>query len=248
MSNIILSLKFVFSYFSILPVKFKKDDDVTKKEVLNYTVFFLPLVGLVLGTLIISLFSLLDSIPILAAIIASCVYFILYGFLHTEAILDVVDAIYARHSGKDAYKIIKEPTVGAIGVLYSVIFVILKIAGFSYLLYHGYLLELLSIIIIARLCVQFTIYFSKFKSSFLTMMSDSFTPKVFLSSIIIFSFVVFLLTDFSFLIFIPISFLFTLIIISFIKKALGFLNGDVLGFLLESLEILLALGVCFLWL
>ena len=111
MSNIILGLKFVFSYFSILPVKFKKDDDVTKKEVLNYTVFFLPLVGLVLGTLIISLFSLLDSIPILAAIIASCVYFILYGFLHTEAILDVVDAIYARHSGKDAYKIIKEPTV-----------------------------------------------------------------------------------------------------------------------------------------
>jgi adenosylcobinamide-GDP ribazoletransferase len=248
MSNIILGLKFVFSYFSILPVKFKNEDDVTKKEVLNYTVFFLPFVGLVLGTISISLFSLLDSIPILAAIIATCVYFILYGFLHTEAILDVVDAIYARHSGKDAYKIIKEPTVGAIGVLYTVIFVVLKIAGFSYLLYHGYFLELLSIIIIARLCVQSTIYFSKFKSSFLTMMSDNFTPKVFLSSIIIFSFIVFLLTDFSFLMFIPISFLFTLIIISFIKRALGFLNGDVLGFLLESIEILLALAVCFLWL
>lgn len=248
MSNIILGLKFVFSYFSVLPVSFKKDDDVTKKEVLNYTVFFLPFVGLVLGTLSISLFSLLDSIPILAAIIASCVYFILYGFLHTEAILDVVDAIYARHSGKDAYKIIKEPTVGAIGVLYSVIFVVLKISGFSYLLYHGYLLELLAILIIARLCVQFTIYFSKFKSSFLTMMSDSFTPKSFLGSIIIFSFIVFLLTDFSFLIFIPSAFLFTLIITHFIKKMLGFLNGDVLGFLLESIEILLAFGVCFLWL
>jgi len=248
MSNITLALKFVFSYFSILPVSFKKDDDVTKKEVLNYTVFFLPLVGLVLGTISISIFSLLDSIPSLAAIIASCVYFILYGFLHTEAILDVVDAIYAKHSGKDPYKIIKEPTVGAIGVLYSVIFVVLKIAGFSFLLYHGYLFEFLSIIIIARLCVQFTIYFSKFKSSFLTMMSDSFTPKVFLSSIIIFSFIVFLLTNFNFLIFIPIAFLFTLIITSFIKKALGFLNGDVLGFLLESIEILLALGVCFLWL
>ncbi|XOB60804.1 adenosylcobinamide-GDP ribazoletransferase [Campylobacterota bacterium DY0563] len=247
MSNIILGLKFVFSYFSVLPVSFKKDDDVSKKEVLNYTVFFLPLVGLVLGSLTIFLFSLLDSVPLLAAIIATCVYFILYGFIHTEAILDVVDAIYARHSGKDAYKIIKEPTVGAIGVLYSVIFVVLKIAGFTYLLYHGYLFELLAILIISRLSVQFTIYFSKFKSSFVTLMADSFSPKSFLASIIVFSFLVFLLTDFSFLLFIPIAFLLALCITVFLKKALGFLNGDVLGFVLESIEILIAFGVCFLW-
>lgn len=153
----------------------------------------MPLVGLVLGSFTILLYSLLDSIPILAAIIATCVYFILYGFIHTEAILDVVDAIYAKHSGKDAYKIIKEPTVGAIGVLYSIIFVVLKIAGFSYLLYHNYLLELVAILIISRLSVQFTIYFSKFKSPFVTMMADSFKPKSFLISIILFGFLVFYL-------------------------------------------------------
>ncbi|WP_321315816.1 adenosylcobinamide-GDP ribazoletransferase [Halarcobacter sp.] len=245
MNNIILGLKFVFSYFSILPVSFKKDDDISRKEVLNYTVFFLPFVGLVLGSFTILLYSLLDSIPILAAIIATCVYFILYGFIHTEAILDVADAIYAKHSGKDAYKIIKEPTVGAIGVLYSIIFVVLKIAGFSYLLYHDYLLELVAILIISRLSVQFTIYFSRFKSPFVTMMSDSFKPKSFLTSIIFFGFLVFLFTNFSFLIFIPLAFLIALFITIFLKKALGFLNGDVLGFILESIEILLALGVCF---
>lgn len=246
MSNIFLGLKFVFSYFTILPVNFKKNDDVSKKEVLNYTVFFLPLVGLVLGIITILLFSLLDSIPLLASIIATCVYFILYGFIHTEAILDVVDAIYAKHSGKDAYKIIKEPTVGAIGVLYSVVFVVLKIAGFSYLLYHGHLLELVAILIISRLSLQFTIYFADFKSSFVTMMANSFSQKSFLISIVVFTILTFLLTDFSFLIFIPIALFFTFIITLFIKKALGFLNGDVLGFILESLEILLAFGVCFL--
>ena len=245
MSNIILGLKFVFSYFSVLPVSFKKDDDVSKKEVLNYTVFFLPFVGLILGIISIFIFYLLNSIPILAAVIASCVYFILYGFIHTEAIIDVIDAIYAKHSGKDAYKIIKEPTVGAIGVLYSLIFVVLKIVAFSYLLYYEYFLELIAILIISRLCVQFTIYFSKFRSSFVSTMADSFTPRSFLFSIIIFTFLIFLFTDFSFLIFIPLAFLFTMLITIFLKKSLGFLNGDVLGFILESIEILLAFKVCF---
>ncbi len=116
MNSIYLGLKFVFSYFSIIPVKFKKDDDLSQKEVLNYTMFFLPLVGFVLGTITVVLYNFLDEVPILGAIIASCIYFVLYGFIHTEAVLDIVDAIYAKHSGKDAYKIIKEPTVGAIGV------------------------------------------------------------------------------------------------------------------------------------
>ncbi len=33
--------------------------------------------------------------------------------------IDVVDAIYAKLGGKDSYKVIKEPTVGAMGVLYA---------------------------------------------------------------------------------------------------------------------------------
>ena len=89
---------------------------------MKYTIFFLPFVGFVLGLLTVVIYSILDSIPILGAIIASCIYFVLYGFIHTEAVIDVVDAIYAKHSGKDAYKIIKEPTVGAIWGNYTLQF------------------------------------------------------------------------------------------------------------------------------
>ncbi len=72
----------------------------------------------------------------------------MYGFIHTEAIIDVVDAIYARHSGKDAYDVIKESTVGAMGVLYAVGFMLLKIAGIIYLLIHSMFSEFISILII----------------------------------------------------------------------------------------------------
>ncbi|RXJ70144.1 adenosylcobinamide-GDP ribazoletransferase [Halarcobacter ebronensis] len=248
MNNLFLGLKFVFSYFSILPVSFKKEDDLSKKEVLNYTLFFLPLVGFVLGLLTLALYSFLDSIPFLAAIISSCVYFVLYGFIHTEAVLDVSDAIYAKHSGKDAYKIIKEPTVGAIGVLYALIFVVLKISLFSYLLMNEHFLEFLSILVISRISIQFSVYFFTFRSSFVSLLCDSFTQKSFLVSIVLYSLLILFLTDFSFLLILVFAFLFTLLIVNFLKKALGFLNGDALGFILESLEIILAFVVAFIWL
>jgi len=248
MNNIILGLKFVFSYFSIIPVSFKKDDDLSKKEVLNYTLFFLPFVGFVLSIITILVYNLLDSFPILAAIISSCVYFVLYGFIHTEAILDVVDAIYAKHSGKDAYKIIKEPTVGAIGVLYSTIFVILKIAAFSTLLVNHLFFELIAITIISRISIQFTIYFSTFKSSFVNMLSRCFRAKTFLISIFLYVLLIFILTNTPFLIFVFLGIFFSILIARFIKKTLGFLNGDALGLILETLEILLSLMVLYLWL
>lgn len=248
MNSIYLGLKFVFSYFSIIPVKFKKDDDLSQKEVLNYTMFFLPLVGFVLGTITVILYNFLDALPILGAIIASCVYFVLYGFIHTEAVLDVVDAIYAKHSGKDAYKIIKEPTVGAIGVLYSVVFVILKVAAFSFLLINQLYLELIAITITSRMGIQFTTYFSTFKSTFVNLLSNSFRGKTFLISTIIYSLLILFLTKFSFLFFILLSFLLAILLAAFIKKILGFLNGDALGVVLESLEILLSVSVLFLWL
>lgn len=38
-NDIKLGLKFSFSYFSILPVNFKKDDDLSKKDILNNMLF-----------------------------------------------------------------------------------------------------------------------------------------------------------------------------------------------------------------
>ncbi len=57
-----LGLKFAFSYFSILPISFKNDVDLSTKEVLGSMLFFFPFVGLVLGLLTVGVYSLLEPL------------------------------------------------------------------------------------------------------------------------------------------------------------------------------------------
>lgn len=248
MNDFYLGLKFTLSYFTVIPVRFKKDDDLSKKEILDKMTFFLPFIGLILGTITVFTYSFLDSMPWLGAVISASLYMMLYGFIHTEAILDVVDAIYAKHGGKDAFVVIKEPTIGAMGLLYGLALVLIKIVALSYLLVEGFFLEFIAITIISRICIQFTIYFSTFRSSFISTIKRAFSSKSFFISVTLFSFVVFILTSLEFLWLIPLAFLFSILIVRFIKRNVGFLNGDGLGFILELIEIILFVLVCYLWL
>jgi len=162
----------------------------------------------------------------------------LYGFLHTEAVCDVADAIYASHSGKDAYTIIKEPTVGAMGVLFSTAIILLKIAGIVFLFLNHYLIEFVAILIISRLSLLLLFEVHEFRSSFASTLKDSLTKPYLFSSFIIFSFIgIMLISTFMTLLFIGL--LLALFISYVIKSKIGFVNGDVLGATLEGVEVLL---------
>jgi adenosylcobinamide-GDP ribazoletransferase len=226
--DIFLGLKFAFSYFTVLPITFKSSDKLDKKEVLNYMLLFLPLVGVVIGSIGLIPYYLFPNT--LFAIVSALLLLFLTGFLHLEAVIDVVDSIYAKLSGKDAYKVIKEHTVGAIGVLWGVSYLILKVAGVSFLLMHGKFIELIMIVTFSRVGLLFLIYFGEFKSSFLEKLKGSLSRYVLLFWGVLFIKYIYLLA-------IP-------FLVSFmVEKRLGFKNGDVLGFVLESVEIVLVLGV-----
>lgn len=240
--NFYLGLKFSFSYFSILPINFKKSDDLSKKEILASMLLFLPLVGFILGLGTVVLFSFLAHLEWYGAIISAVVYMMLYGFIHTEAVIDVADAIYASHSGKDAYAVIKEPTVGAMGVLYAIGFVLLKVAGVVYLLSHNFLMEFIAVLIVSRLSLLFLFRVHDFRSSFATQLKKSLSNGYFISSFVIFSILGSMLISY-FLILLLQGLVFSLLISLFIKSKIGFVNGDVLGATHESVEILLFLFV-----
>ncbi len=238
LKNLYLGLKFSFSYFSILPISFKNSDDLSQKEVLSFMLFFLPLVGIVLGCIIVVLFYFLESLSWFAALISAIFYMVLYGFLHTEAIIDVADAIYASHSGKDAYKIIKEPTVGAMGVLFAIATIFLKTAGIIFLFINNYLMEFIAILLISRLSLLFLFEVHEFRSSFASRLKISFSKPYLYTSFLVFSSIGMLfVTNFILLLFIGLCL--ALIISYVIKSKLGFVNGDVLGATLEGVEILL---------
>lgn len=228
-------------------MSFKKEDDLSHKKVLAYMISFLPLVGLVLGLLSISLFYLLENLNYLGAILAACFYMLLYGFIHTEAIIDVVDASYAKHSGKDAYEVIKEPTIGAMGLLYSCIFIICKISTIVYMFLNDFILEFLAVLILSRLLLVFLIYFKEFKSSFVNVIKESLSLNLLLSftaSIVVLGL---LSLGFNFLYLFFASLVFGFLFVTFVKNKLSFINGDVLGCTLECCELFLFLAVL-LWL
>jgi len=240
--NFYLGLKFSFSYFSILPINFKESNDLSKKDVLAAMLMFLPFVGLVLGLVTVLLFSFLAHLEWYGATITAVVYMMLYGFIHTEAVIDVADAIYASHSGKDAYAIIKEPTVGAMGVLYTIGFLLLKVSGIVYLFTHNFLMEFIAVLIISRLSLLLLFKVHTFNSSFSTQLKESFTFKYFFTTYLIFIFIGSILMS-NFILLLALGLILALLISFYIKSKIGFVNGDVLGTTLETVEILLFLAV-----
>jgi len=246
--NLYLGFKFAFSYFSILPVNFSTNDDLSSKSVLASMLLFFPLVGLVLGFLSVGLFLMLDSLSWYGAVVSAVVYMVLYGFLHTEAVLDVADAIYASHSGKDSYEIIKDSTIGAMGMLWAFCFVLLKLSGIVFLFMHSAFLEFVSVLVISRLTLLALFYTQNFKSSFATQLKESFTSKYLVASFVLFTMVGLFLIKLHFLILLLIGVALAFSIVKFLNSKLGFINGDVLGTVLESVEIVLLLLVALLWL
>lgn len=242
-----LGIKFALSYFTLLPVRFRESDDLSHPRTLETMVLTLPLIGVVLASLTIALFGVIEPLGWLGALIAAVTYMMLYGFIHTEAILDVADALYAAHSGKDPYVIIKEPTVGAMGVLYGGGFLILKLAALSTLLMHHYFLPFIAIALISRFGLVFLIHYCDFRSSFVSQLHESvrFLPTVLLVVFCVwigFYTLSWLFTGLFFL-----GILSSFFLSHLAKKSLGFINGDVLGMALEVTELILFITVLLTW-
>ena len=239
MKQILNAFYFALSYFSIIPV-FVKNMEINN-ETYKYTLVLLPLVGAILASLVIGLNLGLNEFfnPLYSAFVCGIVYLALYGFIHTEAIIDVVDAWFASYSGKDAYKIMKESTIGAIGALYGVAFVLLKVGIITYVLYEKQYVLFFIVCIFSRLNLIYLLGYFKFsKDSFLSLSFEY--GGIFKLKIIALIYVII-----AFLIGSNILFLFVISLLSFyfILKVLdnkfGFVNGDCLGFTLEHTELIL---------
>ncbi len=241
MREILYGLKLSFSYFSILPVKFKKI--LQSKKINASFLFFIPFVGAVLAVLASFSFLFLKTfMPTLySAIFSASLYFFIYGFLHLEAVIDTIDALFAYHSQKDAYQIMKEPTVGAMGVIFIILFLILKIALISYLFINNLFLEFVTASLLSRLSIIIPIkYFSIHKKSFLAnSLKKALSNKLFIDMILLYTIFAFVFVKTK--LFAP--FLLALFSVwflsSYLYKKFGFINGDILGFIIEMCEFVL---------
>jgi adenosylcobinamide-GDP ribazoletransferase len=219
MKNFLNGIIYSISYFTTLPLKCKKFE--ANKSFYKGVVYGLPLSGLILGIISVGLYTILPFPPLYKAILLSIIYLFLYGFIHLEAISDTIDGYFASLSGKDVYKIMKEPQVGAIGAIGTFCFVLLKVLALTFLLYYGCYITIILALIVSRASIFFALELEFHKhSSFILLLQDAFTPPLWFKLLLL-----------------PLS-IFTKFILNILKKHLGFLNGDTLGFTIELQELI----------
>ena len=222
MKHIISGIIYAISYFTILPIRVNHFD--ANKQFYKGVLVGLILVGLILAS-IVGVFHIGFSYIVpswYAAIFTSILYLFLYGFLHLEALADTIDGWFASLSKKDVYEVMHEPQIGAIGAIGAFCFVLLKILALTYLLIHLEYIAIIIIFMLSRISVLFALQFSFHKKSYFVLaLKNSYKTSILLK-----------------IIFLPLNLL-TKFILNKLKKQLGFLNGDTLGFTIELIELIL---------
>ncbi|WP_419771251.1 MAG: adenosylcobinamide-GDP ribazoletransferase [Candidatus Marinarcus sp.] len=231
-----------FSYFSVLPIHLKALQ--SSQQLYRALLFSLPVVGLVLALICVGLFTLLKGVLPLtfAAILCSVIYLILYGFLHLEAVCDVIDGWYASLSGKDIYAIMKEPQIGAIGAIGTFLLILLKISALCFLLIYSKEQFFIIAAVFSRLGLIYGLSWFDFheKSKFALQLKSAATFQVTAFVSILFMVLsYFILDSTTVFIFLLLTLFVIFSSLYILKKKFGFLNGDCLGFSLELSEVLL---------
>ncbi len=226
------------SFFTQIPILYHVKN-ITNKTY-KYLALFIPLNGLLLSLIVIGLYTLLatETNQVFIAIFVSVFYLFMYGFLHLEAVADILDAYYAKHSGKNAYEILKDSHVGALGAIGTFSFVIVKVAGLSFLLIEESFLEIISVLVISRFMAFFSIFSFEFhkESKFIESLKSSIDKNSFFVVFIVLVIGLFFIGNLWLLL---VAMFITWMLKIWLMKDIGFLNGDGLGFMIEINEVLL---------
>ncbi len=230
MKNILKGFALSISMLTTLPF-FKVHDFF--KGINGYAVMFFPYVGLLMGFIVTFAYCLLNSLiePIHLGIIIFALTIILSGALHVDGFADTVDGLYVKK--EDGLKVMSDPHVGAMGMIITATFLILKASSLAHL-EDFYLLPI--VMMLSRFNAVLSIYFYPYVGGGMAKLAkDEFNKEeLILSSIFVLALSLYiswalLLTS-----------IITLLLINrfFIKRYAG-LSGDMYGFNIEVTELIL---------
>jgi len=230
MNNFILLLQF----FTRIPIK---KEIIYDNESYGKGTVFLPLVGLIIGTLAYILTIFLIKIELTKEIYAllMLIYWIfITGALHVDGFADSVDGLLSYRSKDKVLEIMKDPHIGTNGVIGIVLLVLFKFFLYKELNSIALLLSF----IVGRVSIIFSASFGNYarqKGMALAIIKYN-NNKSFLKSFIITSLI------FSFFKIYYIYLLLTLVFVYFIHKKIikkiGGVTGDTLGFICELSEVI----------
>lgn len=232
MKNLLKGFALAVSMLTILPF-FRVHEFY--KGINGYSVMFYPLVGFLLGTLLYLITSVLTPyIPSFhIGIILFALWALFTGGLHLDGYCDTIDGLFVDKSR--ALEVMKDPHNGGMGMIFGGVFFILKassLATFESL----YLLPL--ILMLPRLAVVFMIYVYPYVSkSGMSILAKEELKGWQVLVALLYTMIVVLYFDAWLLLLVTL--LLTLFIKTFFMKRYGGFTGDIYGFSIEVIELIL---------
>lgn len=205
------------------------------KGINGYAVMFYPLVGVILGGILYGTFLLLSGTlpsPHLHLILFALLV-VLTGALHLDGFSDTIDGLFVPK--ERAQEAMKDPHVGGMGMIFTLVFLLLKASSFVYL-DTLYLLPL--ILLLSRNNVVLAIYLFPYirEQGMSTLAKQEFTKKQFLiSQLITLAFVIY----FDAWILVGVALMLLLLIKVFFTRRYSGFSGDIYGFTIELTELFL---------
>ncbi|NOQ32505.1 MAG: adenosylcobinamide-GDP ribazoletransferase [Helicobacteraceae bacterium] len=232
MRNIFRSFALSFSLLSAIPF-FRVHTFF--KGINGLSVMFYPLVGLILGLLLLVVSFVLTPyftqtyihIIIFALLIA------ITGALHLDGFADTIDGFYVKK--QRAFEVMSDPSIGGMGVIFLIVLLILKVSTLGEM---SSLLALPIVLMLARYNATLAIYIFAYvkKDGIAQLAKDEFNLTQLTITTL---FVVSIVTIFNSLWLLAISLaIFALISLIFYRRYGGY-SGDMYGFLIEVSELLL---------
>jgi cobalamin 5'-phosphate synthase/cobalamin synthase len=231
MSRIFKGFALALSMLSTIPF-FKVHDFY--RGINGYAVMFYPLVGAVLGFILYGVALLLEPcVPHFhLGVIIFALWVLLTGALHLDGFADSVDGLFVPK--ERSLEVMKDPHNGGMGMLFSTTFLLLKASSLMALESYVFLPLVL---LLARLMVVFLIYFYPYISAGMSMLAkEEFHLKQLFVALLYSLVFVFLYNAW----FLLLGALVVMLVIKrfFIKRYGGF-TGDIYGFSIEVIELLL---------
>jgi adenosylcobinamide-GDP ribazoletransferase len=243
MKSFLLALQFL----TIIPIKFKHINE----KLMAQSMIYFPCVGFLLGLVLagINCLLLLLNFPRLSIDIILVVMLIfLTGGIHLDGLADTIDAILSGRKSDEMLKIMRDPHIGAMGVLGIISIILLKIS----LLYSiGEALKPISLILMCSLS-RWSLVFAMFSFPYAReegkakVFIQGINPKIFILSTSLTLFLVFASWKFKGLLILFIAAISSYITARFINKKISGITGDTLGMINEITEASVLFGVCIL--
>jgi len=192
--QVVNNFLFTLSTFTKIPTPNIEYNEKNTK----YVFFYLPLVGLVLGVINLIAFNILNSLLSETIIIAIIMIFInlnITGGIHMDGYIDSMDAFKSYRSYGEKKRIIKDPTVGAFGLIHFVAILLLYFIVYFYLIKYDYGIIFLLMPIVSRLIILSLVCNNKRESN--DMLDDLISSTIenkYLIVVVIYTIIIFILS------------------------------------------------------